>query len=102
MTSATSTWTRRGTRAGVAAIAACLTAGGLLTASSPGQQTPAAPPTETAGLQKGLDELVEAGAPGAILLVRNKDRTLRLDTLVWATWVARRRCEHAITSRSRA
>ena len=33
---------------------------------------------QTAALQKGVDELVAAGVPGAILLVRNGDRTLRL------------------------
>ena len=34
--------------------------------------------TEAAGLQNDVDALVAAGAPGAILLVRNGDRTVRL------------------------
>jgi D-alanyl-D-alanine carboxypeptidase len=34
--------------------------------------------TRADGLQKDLDALVAAGAPGAILLVRNGDRTVRL------------------------
>jgi len=34
--------------------------------------------TEAAGLQKDVDALVAAGAPGALLLVRNGNRTVRL------------------------
>ena len=59
-----------------AALFACL-ATALLAASAPASPT-SNENAQTAALQKGVDELVAAGVPGAILLVRNGDRTLRL------------------------
>ena len=41
-------------------------------------QTAAAAPPNEASLQKALDRVVAAGVPGAVLLVRDGDRTIRL------------------------
>jgi D-alanyl-D-alanine carboxypeptidase len=46
---------------------------GLLT-----QAAAAAPPLDKASLQKALDRVVAAGVPGAVLLVRDGSRTVRL------------------------
>jgi D-alanyl-D-alanine carboxypeptidase len=59
-----------------AALFACL-ATALLAASAPARPTPATN-ARTAALQKDVDELVASGVPGAILLVRHGDRTVRL------------------------
>ena len=55
---------------------ACL-ATALLAASAPASPT-SNENARAAALQKDVDELVAAGVPGAILLVRDGDRTLRL------------------------
>ena len=68
---------RRRTLALSGALLACLTATALISASAiarPGPTTGSKPQT----LQNDLDALVAAGAPGAILLVRNGNRTVRL------------------------
>jgi D-alanyl-D-alanine carboxypeptidase len=59
------------------ATVSCLTAAAVNAASA--MTTPRTPTnTQAAGLQKHVDALVAAGAPGALLLVRNGDRTVRL------------------------
>jgi D-alanyl-D-alanine carboxypeptidase len=58
------------------AVAGAILAG-LATAGIAGASAPGAAPT-TAGLQQDLDALVAAGAPGAILFVRDGNRTIRL------------------------
>jgi len=58
-----------------AAILACLAAAALVTASAPAKPTAT---SGTTGLQQDLDALVSAGAPGAILFVRNGNRTQQL------------------------
>ena len=65
-------WARRGTLAAVATIATCLTASAVIGGSA------AAATAQQAPLQADLDALVTAGAPGALLLVRDGDRTVRL------------------------
>ena len=59
------------------AMLACLTAAAAIAASAMATPTTATN-TEAAGLQKDVDALVAAGAPGAILLVRDGNRTVRL------------------------
>ena len=57
------------------ATLSCLAAAAVITASA--MATPrTATDTETAGLQHDLEALVAAGAPGAILFVRDGDRTV--------------------------
>ena len=60
-----------------AAILACLAAAALVTASAPAKPT-ASTDNSATGLQQDLDALVAAGAPGAILFVRNGNRTQQL------------------------
>ena len=60
-----------------AAILACLAAAALVTASAPAKPT-ASTDISATGLQQDLDALVAAGAPGAILFVRNGNRTRQL------------------------
>ena len=60
-----------------AAILACLAAAALVTASAPAKPT-ASTDNSATGLQQDLDALVAAGAPGAILFVRNGNRTRQL------------------------
>ena len=68
---------RRRTTIGLsAAILACLTATFLVAASATANATVATGTTAT--LQDGVDSLVAAGAPGAILLVRDGSKTTRL------------------------
>jgi D-alanyl-D-alanine carboxypeptidase len=74
VTDRTVTWARRRRLAGAAAIATCLTAGGLVAAPAWAGST--APPRTT--LRGGVDALVASGAPGALLLVRDGERTVRL------------------------
>jgi hypothetical protein len=50
----------------------------VLGAASAQAQPRTATRTQAAGLQKDLDALVTAGAPGAILVVRQGDRTVSL------------------------
>ena len=57
-------------------ILACLATAALLAASAPAKPTTAE--SNAAGLQKDLDALVAAGAPGAILFIRDGDHTTRL------------------------
>jgi len=79
MTSATdmrATWVRRGKLAGAAAIATCLTASALI--AQPSSARPAAATAPQATLQEDVDGLVAAGVPGALLLVRDGARTVRL------------------------
>ena len=59
------------------ATLSCLAAAAVVAASAMAAPRTATD-TETAGLQKDVDALVAAGAPGAILLVRNGNRTVRL------------------------
>jgi D-alanyl-D-alanine carboxypeptidase len=56
--------------AGIAALACLVTP--AVAAKSPADQT--------AKLQRALDEVVAAGAPGAVVLVRDGDRTIRLSS----------------------
>ena len=59
------------------AMLSCLIAAAAIAASA--MATPRmATNTEAAGLQKDVDGLVAAGAPGALLLVRDGNRTVRL------------------------
>jgi len=58
-----------------ATILACLATAALVAASAPAKPTTTA---STAALQKDVDALVAAGAPGAILLVRDGNRTIRV------------------------
>jgi D-alanyl-D-alanine carboxypeptidase len=59
------------------AMLSCLMVAAAIAASA--MATPrTATNTEAAGLQKDVDALVAAGAPGALLLVRNGNRTVRL------------------------
>ena len=60
-----------------ASILACLAAAALVAASAPAQST-ITTDTHATGLQQDLDALVAAGAPGAILLVRNGTHTVQL------------------------
>ena len=72
--------TKRGLRqrlALLAAIVACFAAAALVAASAQAKPT-AATDTQATGLQQDLDALVAAGAPGAILFVRNGTRTVQL------------------------
>ena len=57
-------------------ILACLGAAALVAASAAAQSTTTTD-THATGLQRDLDALVAAGAPGAILLVRNGTHTVR-------------------------
>ena len=59
------------------ALLACLATAALATAATPAKPT-ATTGGQTAALQNDLDALVAAGAPGAILLVRNGNHTTRL------------------------
>jgi len=59
------------------ALLACLATAALVAAAAPAKPT-AATGGRTAALQNDLDALVAAGAPGAILLVRNGNHTTRL------------------------
>ena len=59
------------------AILACLSAAALATASALATPTTSRH-VQAPGLQKDVDALVAAGAPGAILLVRDGNRTVRL------------------------
>ena len=60
-----------------AALLVCLATAALVAAAAPAKPT-AATGGRTAALQNDLDALVAAGAPGAILLVRNGNHTTRL------------------------
>jgi D-alanyl-D-alanine carboxypeptidase len=59
------------------AVLACLAAAALVAASAPAKPT-GKTGDDTTGLQHDLDALVTAGAPGAILFVRNGSRTVQL------------------------
>ena len=59
------------------AMLSCLMAAAAIAASAMATPTTATN-TKAAGLQKDVDALVAAGAPGAILLVRDGNRTVRL------------------------
>jgi D-alanyl-D-alanine carboxypeptidase len=59
------------------ALLACLATAALLAASAPAKPTTTTR-DQSSGLQKDVDALVAAGAPGAILLVRDGNRTTRL------------------------
>jgi D-alanyl-D-alanine carboxypeptidase len=74
VTDRTATWGRRRRLAGAATIATCLTAGALVAAPA----SAGTPAQQDAKLQQGVDALVASGAPGALLLVRDGDRTVRL------------------------
>ena len=63
-------------RLAVTALLACL-ATALLAASATAEPT-STENTRAASLQKDVDALVAAGVPGAILVVRNRDHTVRL------------------------
>ena len=63
-------------RLAVTALLACL-ATALLAASATAEPT-SSENTRAASLQKDVDALVAAGVPGAILVVRNRDHTVRL------------------------
>ena len=63
-------------RLAVTALLACL-ATALLAASATAEPT-SSENTRVASLQKDVDALVAAGVPGAILVVRNRDHTVRL------------------------
>ena len=60
-----------------AALLVCLATAALVAAAAPAKPT-ATTGGQTAALQNDLDALVAAGAPGAILLVRNGNHTTRL------------------------
>lgn len=68
---------RRGKLAFVGMILVGLAAAALIGASALAQPTTSRN-TQAAGLQKDLDALVTAGAPGAILVVRSGDQTVHL------------------------
>jgi D-alanyl-D-alanine carboxypeptidase len=57
-------------------VLACLAMAALVAASAPAR--PTTTDSNAAGLQKDVDALVAAGAPGAILLVRDGTRTVRV------------------------
>jgi D-alanyl-D-alanine carboxypeptidase len=57
-------------------ILACMAAGAVIAASAIAKPAPTSGQPTT--LQRALDEVVAAGAPGAIALVRDGDRTTRL------------------------
>ena len=59
------------------AVLACLAAGALIAASAMAKSTTTTS-TQKASLQQDVDALVAAGAPGAILLVRNGTQTAHL------------------------
>ena len=59
------------------AMLSCLMVAAAIAASAMATPTTATN-TEAAGLQKDVDALVAAGAPGALLLVRDGNRTVRL------------------------
>jgi D-alanyl-D-alanine carboxypeptidase len=59
------------------ALLVCLVSAALVAAAAPAKPT-AATGGQTAALQNDLDALVAAGAPGAILLIRNGNHTTRL------------------------
>src|SRR4051812_10262870 len=61
-------------RRALAAALAALACAGIAAALAPA----AAPAQPKAKLQRALDRVVAAGAPGATLLVRDGDRTVRL------------------------
>jgi D-alanyl-D-alanine carboxypeptidase len=65
------------TLAGRSTILACLTVAALVASSAMATPTTVRN-TQTPGLQKDVDALVAAGVPGAILVVRKGDRTVRL------------------------
>ena len=67
---------RRISRAVAAATLASTLA--LVSVAAAATAAPAAQPAGTVRLQAALDDLVAAGAPGAIALVRDGDRVLRL------------------------
>ena len=67
---------RQGGLALAAALLACLAIASLVAVAVPAQPTPAS--SRSAELQVDLDALVAAGAPGAILFIREGDRTTRL------------------------
>jgi D-alanyl-D-alanine carboxypeptidase len=69
---------RRRTLASVAAIATCLTASAALATAALGDAAAAQPGVAAASLQTDVDALVGAGVPGAILLVRDGDRSVHL------------------------
>jgi D-alanyl-D-alanine carboxypeptidase len=58
-------------------LAACLTVAALVAASAMAKPATGRN-TQTPDLQKDVDTLVAAGAPGAVLVVRDGDRTVRL------------------------
>jgi D-alanyl-D-alanine carboxypeptidase len=61
-----------------ATILACLAATAVLVAASAAAKPASASSTQASGLQKDLDALVAAGAPGAILFVRDGNRITHL------------------------
>jgi D-alanyl-D-alanine carboxypeptidase len=65
-------------RANLSMLAAATAIALLTTGSSLAPAAPTAKPTERVRLQKLLDALVAAGVPGAIVLVRHGERTIRL------------------------
>ena len=60
-----------------ATILACLATAAIVAASAPAKPASTST-TQASGLQKNLDALVAAGAPGAILFVRDGDHATRL------------------------
>jgi D-alanyl-D-alanine carboxypeptidase len=74
--SAKNTFPRILHRAAAAAVLASLAMAALVAASAPAQAT--SPGNRAPGLQHDLDGLVAAGAPGAILFIRDGRRTTRL------------------------
>ena len=60
-----------------ATILACLATAALVAASAPAKPV-AKTGSNVSGLQRDLDALVAAGAPGAILFIRDGDHTTRL------------------------
>lgn len=72
-------------------ILVCLTATALIAASALAKPT-IATSNRASDLQRDVDALVAAGPPGAILVVRNGDRTLRFASGL--AYVARRRPMH--------
>jgi D-alanyl-D-alanine carboxypeptidase len=67
---------RRGQLARTGAILACVAAAALVAVSAPAGTITTR--TQTSDLQRDVDTLVAAGAPGAILVARDGSRTVRL------------------------
>jgi D-alanyl-D-alanine carboxypeptidase len=61
-----------------ARLCGVLTAVGLIAAAAPASAARVASPAPT--LQQAMDELVAAGVPGVVVLVRDRDRTTRLSS----------------------